>query len=411
MPRPRRDGSPAAPPDKRKLSELFVRKLKPRDRTHVVWDSYQRGLAIMVQQSGHKSWKCVYTYGGQPRWYHIGAADAVGLADARKIANTVMFEVAEGKDPHAMRKARRSHGTFAELAKQYVDEYSKKKNKSWKQADALVRNNLLPRWAKLQAADIARSDVKSMMARMDAPIAANQTLAAASAIFAWAIREEVGGIKINPCQGVERNATASRDRVLSDSEVTKFWPEFSSVGLLQSTALKLILLTGQRPGEVARMRTEHVEDGWWTMPGEPVPALNWPGTKNGATHRVWLPRTAQELLAELDVVGQVFAGRRGIAVDNLDVVMRAICAKIGVERTTPHDLRRTHGTTITSLGFGRDAMNRVQNHKEGGIASVYDRHQYADENKRIMEAVAAKIMSIVSGTAGTNVVPIQSVQR
>jgi integrase len=58
------------------------------------------------------------------------------------------------------------------------------------------------------------------------------------------------------------------------------------------------------------------------------------------------------------------------------------------EKATPHDLRRTHGTTVTGLGFGRDAMNRIQNHREGGIASVYDRHQYAEENKKVMEAVA-----------------------
>jgi integrase len=62
------------------------------------------------------------------------------------------------------------------------------------------------------------------------------------------------------------------------------------------TALKLILLTGQRPGEVSHLREEHIEDGWWTMPGEPVPALSWPGTKNGQTHRIWLPKPAQELL-------------------------------------------------------------------------------------------------------------------
>ncbi len=83
----------------------------------------------------------------------------------------------------------------------------------------------------------------------------------------------------------------------------------------------------------------------------------------------------------------------------LDAAMRAVCAKLGVERATPHDLRRTHGSTITALGFGRDAMNRIQNHKEGGIASVYDRHGYAEENKRVMEAVAAKIMSLVEGWA------------
>ena len=79
--------------------------------------------------------------------------------------------------------------------------------------------------------------------------------------------------------------------------------------------------------------------------------------------------------------------------------MRDICAQLGVkDKVTPHDLRRTNGTTITRLGFGRDAMNRVQNHKEGGIASVYDRHEYAEENKRIMEAVAARILALATGT-------------
>ena len=42
-------------------------------------------------------------------------------------------------------------------------------------------------------------------------------------------------------------------------------------------------------------------------------------------------------------------------------------------------------------------MNRIQNHKEGGIAPVYDRHGYAEETKRVMEAVAAKIMALVEG--------------
>jgi hypothetical protein len=55
---------------------------------------------------------------------------------------------------------------------------------------------------------------------------------------------------------------------------------------------------------------------------------------------------------------------------------------------------------VTGLGFGRDALNRITNHREGGISSVYDRHGYADENKRVMESVAAKIMALVEGRAG-----------
>jgi integrase len=159
------------------------------------------------------------------------------------------------------------------------------------------------------------------------------------------------------------------------------------------------------------MRHEHLVDGWWQLPGEPVAALGWPGTKNGESHRVWLPAPARAIIAELTddgkTTGFVFAGTRGRPVTGLDAAMRIICRTLGVERATPHDLRRTHGSTITALGFGRDAMNRVQNHKEGGIGSVYDRHQYADENKRIMETVAAKLVALAEGQTDQNVLPFK----
>ena len=167
---------------------------------------------------------------------------------------------------------------------------------------------------------------------------------------------------------------------------------FDAAGLVKSSALKMILLTGQRPGEVAHMRSEHIVDGWWELPGAPIPQLGRPGTKNGASHRVWLPAPALALLAELDAKSAGFVWPR--AVGGLDEAMRKVCSSLGVERATPHDLRRTHGSAITRLGYGRDAMNRIQNHREGGIASVYDRHGYAEENKRIMEAVAAHIMKL-----------------
>jgi integrase len=403
MPRPKKDGTPAAEPNKRKLTEVFVTRVRPKAHAFATWDAHQRGLCLLTQPSGHKSWKCVYQHHGRARWYHLGDCAAIGLSDARRLAGRIMVAAAEGRDPLAERKAERSKGTFEELAARYVKEYAERNNKSWRQADALVRRHLLPRWGKLKAADVTRSDVKATMARMiEAPILANQTLAAASAIFSWAIREEI--VAVNPCVLVERNETKSRERILSETEIPKFWSALDDAGLVASSALKMILLTGQRPGEVSRMRREHVEEGWWTMPGDPVPALGWPGTKNAQSHRVWLPAQARDLIAELTDEatnsGFVFANARRGPIDRLDDAMRAVCQKLGAERATPHDLRRTHGTTIAALGFGRDAMNRVQNHKEGGIASVYDRHQYGEENKRVMEAVAVRIMAMVEGTTG-----------
>src|SRR5215203_7308279 len=151
MPRPRRDGTPAAAADKRKLNDVLVKRLQPQNRPFMVWDTQQAGLAVTVQPTGHKAWKCIYSFHGRPRWYSIGAADAIGLSDARKLASRVMFAVAEGKDPAADRKAERGKGTFEKLATRYVEEHAKRKNKSWRQAEALVRKHLLPRWGKLQA--------------------------------------------------------------------------------------------------------------------------------------------------------------------------------------------------------------------------------------------------------------------
>jgi len=398
------------PANKQRLSELAVKRLNAKPSPQLVWDTKQSGLVLRIRPSGTRTWYCIYSRHGRPRWYRLGDAGAVGLATARELAAEAMLQVARGHDPAAERRAERSKGTFEELATRYVETYAKRHNRSWKQAEALVRRFLLPRWGKLQAASISRADVKAMMAGIDAPIVANQVLAAASATFSWAVKEEF--VANNPCRGIDRNETKSRERVLSDSEIPKFWEAFDDAGLIASTALKALLLTGQRPGEVAHMHWEHVVDGWWELPGAPLPALDWPGTKNGATHRIWLPTAVQELIAALGdeddaaASGFVFAGERGGAIRKLDQAMRAICKSLEVERATPHDLRRTHGTMITRLGFGRDAMNRIQNHREGGIASVYDRHQYADENKRVMEAVAAKIVALVEGSEAGNVVAL-----
>jgi integrase len=396
MPRPRKDGTPARAPNKRKLTDAFVTTVKPRERPLVIWDEKQRGLALAIHPGGAKTWKCVYSLHGRPRWYTIGGAHAIGLADARNRTRKLLARVADGDDPHADRMAERGKGTFAELASDYVERYAKRKNRSWRQADALVRKHILPRWGALKAASITRADARALMARIAAPVVANQTLAAASAIFSWAIRQEI--VAANPCKLIDRNETRSRERVLSETELRQFWAAFDDAEPAVGAALKVVLLTGQRPGECARIRHEHVADGWWTMPGAPDDALGWPGTKNGQTHRVWLAEPVQTLLSRIDGEGFIFPRARSLD-DDMRTAMRDICAKLGVDRATPHDLRRTFSSLVTALGFGRDAMNRVTNHKEGGIADVYDRHQYAAENRRIMETVARHVVG-----AGGNVV-------
>jgi integrase len=280
-------------PNKRNLTELFVRKVRSEATAFNVWDAKERGLVLRVHPSGARAFKAVYSVSGKARWFHIGN---VGLADARKMAQQVRLDVAHGKDPVAERRAERNAGTFAELAERYINEHAKRKNKSWEQADYLVRVHLLPRWGKLGANAILRKDVRAAIGRIESPTVANQTLAAASAVFSWGMKMEV--VSANPCRGVERNATKSRERILSDAEIPQFWAAFDSIPNRNAIgrALKALLLLGQRPGETAHMRHEHISDGWWTLPGAPDPKGGWPGTKNGATHRVWLPEAVQSIV-------------------------------------------------------------------------------------------------------------------
>jgi hypothetical protein len=63
---------------------------------------------------------------------------------------------------------------------------------------------------------------------------------------------------------------------------------------------------------------------------------------------------------------------------------------------------------LTRLGFGRDAIDRVANHRTSGVTDVYDRHGYAEEDRRIMAAIGRHVTVIVSGETESNVVELRA---
>jgi hypothetical protein len=139
------------------LTELSVRKAQPEAAAYLMWDRRQRGLALRVQPTGRKAWNMISSRLGRPRWLYLGDANAIGLADARIMAAEAALAVAKGGDPAAEKRAQRGTGTFADLHARYLEEHAKKHNKGWRQADALIRRHVLPRWGKLQASTISRA--------------------------------------------------------------------------------------------------------------------------------------------------------------------------------------------------------------------------------------------------------------
>jgi Arm DNA-binding domain len=173
MARRRTDGKPSRPTHKERLTDFLIRKMNGEATRYTVWDTQLPGLALAVNPTGKKVFKCVYSKGGQPRWYTIGNAAAIDLKSARDIATKVLVSVAAGSDPHAERMAEKGEGTFGELATAYVERYSKKKRKSWKQSDSLIRKHLIPVWGILRASAITRSDVRAAMAKIESESVAN----------------------------------------------------------------------------------------------------------------------------------------------------------------------------------------------------------------------------------------------
>ena len=155
------------------------------------------------------------------------------------------------------------------------------------------------------------------------------------------------------------------------------------------------------------MRREHIVDGWWEMPGKPVPELQWPGTKNGQSHRVWLPKAVRAIIGD-GVTGFVFTDSAASPSSALMLPCAtsapSSASRAGdAARSAPHPWQHHH-----CAGF-RPRRHEPNPEPQARAASpiVYDRHGYAEENKRIMEAVASKIMALVEGTPTGKVVPIR----
>ncbi len=439
MARPRKDGK--APRDTKRvnINDRFLSTVKPRAQRVIFYDRELKGFTLQVEPSGHRSWKLHYRFGGRPRWYHI--SDVRDLPSAKK-ARAIVEELKARMildptlDLHAARVALRDAGSFREHLSRYMAHYLGEHPKSYNHTKWTLESRYLGTWGNLKTQAITRADVKRLFAQHTkaSPSSANQALAHLGAFFTWAIQEDVI-TGVNPTHGIKRNKKSIRDRVLDDKEVALVWQALDDVDTVQARAIKVLLLTGQRLGEVCHMRREHLRrvtiklpeatrrryghgaptevTGWlWCLPGEvssnwdPERKIgDWPGTKNTRPHEIWIPKEVMQIIGVGPSPGFVFAGKRsGHTLGRvIEGTMRKIVKKLEIERATPHDLRRTHGTAICSLGFSRDQMNRTQNHAEGGIADVYDQHGYRSESWEVQEAVV-KHLTGLTDVAEKNVV-------
>lgn len=399
----------------RVFCDAYIKSLPHKEKPYL--ESEPGGLYIRVypagRKVGRKVWLCIYLIDGKRKWHKLGVYPTTSLEKARKRHRAVKELLDDGKDPALValeeKTERRQAPTIEELVKEYLEKWAKPRKKSWEEDKRALEKDVIPAWGKRKAKDITKRDVilllESLVER-GAPVQSNNLLEKVRKMFNFAVERDI--LKHSPCQGVRPlHKRESKERNLSEDEIKSFWNGLDKAAMSGEIqrALKLILVTAQRPGEVIGLHSSEIDGRWWTIPAE--------RSKNKKPHRVYLTDTALELIGDkagfifespkggkpIDVNALAFAVRRSLQIDD-----ETKKAKLPMAHFTPHDLRRTAATNMAAIGFGI-VVDKVLNHTDRRVTAIYDRYSYDKEKQLALEALSRKLEAIVTGKKADNLVP------
>ncbi|WP_303810166.1 site-specific integrase [Sandarakinorhabdus limnophila] len=424
----------------RKLTAKQVENVKPNpDKVLEIADG--EGLYLVVQRSGTKSWAFRYRFGGKGYNMTLGREKQMTLKEARAVADEAREKVLRGVNPLTEQRAAKQDKANADADRRnkldkLVREYHRRdlaKLKSGEQVKGFLERVVLnpwevkgikhEGWADRDIYDIAKRDIRDLVRRIEDSgrlTTANRVLAHLHAFLNWCVAEDI--IAANPATGIQTMLDEKpRDRVLSDVEIKLFWLACEAVGQPFGPLFKMLLLTGQRRGEVAGMTQSEINGSVWHLDSK--------RTKNARAHDVPLSSAALAVLESVDVVlsprndRYIFTTTGKTQVSGFSKSHAAVHGKmveiaeqdagedvpIEIKPWRLHDLRRTCATGLASLRIPVRVTEAVLNHVSGtagGIVSVYQRHDYADEKREALEAWGNYVMRLVQGGAD-NVVQIK----
>jgi integrase len=380
-------------------------------------DPQSKGLTLRVTHNGSKSWALLYRRAsdGRKRRTTIGPYPEIGLAEARAQAAELKVAIQKGRDPAGEVAAYKRADTVDQLFDQFLDNHPRPDAAWTKEVKRIFAKDARPLIGSIKLPDLRRAHVRTVLEavkKRGTTVAVNRTLAAIRRAFSWGVSKDI--LEVNPALNLPTDIEERhRERSLSIDEIRLFWAGLEAAGMAPRTklALRLLLVTAQRPGEVCGMRRDEVdlEAGPWLIPGN--------RTKNRRPHLVPLSPLAIRLLQEaLEIEkGKLFvfssrprarAGRsveKPLEAHGLSHAMRLELKALGLESNParPHDLRRTAATHMARLGISDRIVGRILNHgtelRRTITSQVYIHHDYAAEKQNALEAWANELGAIVSG--------------
>jgi integrase len=441
------------------ITKRTVDAAKPAERDVFIWDTDVAGFGLKVTPAGGKVYVFQYRIArpGEAertpaKRYTIGKHGSLTPDQARKRAKELAGLVEQGIDPRqqeldaiiakdeaarlAAEKARiEGELAFDKVAALWLDHYENEKARrpsSVRLARMVVDSHLKPKLKSKPMPHIGRGDLQPIIDGIPAKQRGMRraVFAYASVLFGWAAKR--GDIAGNPlAEMVKPEAPKARDRVLSDDELAAVWKASATISDPFASFFRLLILTGQRRSEVASMNWAELDraTATWTIPAGRA--------KNGVAHIVPLSDLAIAILDRLSDTAHgdgsdlepgnwpkagfvlTTTGRTPIsgitkAKNALDTATTRANDNEALPGWRIHDLRRTLATGFQRLGIRFEVTEATLNHvsgAKGGIAGVYQRHDWKEEKRSALDAWARHVEAISKPAEKENVVPIGAAKR
>lgn len=371
-----------------RITQKLISKLKPPPSGNSVeYDSEIPGFGVRITAAGAIAFVLNYRVHGRERRYTIGKYPELTATAARERALQLRGRILDGNDPLEERERARSEPTLADLVDHYLKTYAAthKRPTSIRNDRQMIDKIILPKLGKLRLKSIGGNDIASLHAGLkDTPYLANRVLALLSRMFTLA--GQWGWSDQNPARGVVRFHEDRRERWLSAEEIGRFSTALDAYADQNAAnALRLLLLTGAREGEVLKAEWTQFDliRGIWTKPSH--------HTKQKKAEHVPLSASALALLKSMNREnsgGPLFPGQDGNSRTTLRRPWIQACKAAGladaiqlkgkkriVTRYRPtvriHDLRHTYASHLVSTGTSLHIVGRLLGHTQPQTTARY----------------------------------------
>lgn len=390
------------PFSKRTIEALPAHAMDSPSREAEYTDMECIGLHLRVGKSGRKFFQHRYRHLGRKKCLTLGEFPFVTVQDARQRVSENKALLAKDIDPADEKVRKRNDLTLSEFIKTYYVPHATMHKKTWQEDVYKIDKWINPVLGKLRLSTITSRDISSFQAKVkekNSSVTANHYLILVRRMLNLAIKW--GLLEKNPASGVDKfKEPPHRERYLTKEELPRF---LRSLDLqddrLSVAAIKLLLFTGCRKGEILGLQWESVR--------EKEGRLFLPMTKNGKARSVILNAKAKEVIAGLRERKEqmpltrdsayLFPSRDGCRkkhIIDLRVPFEKVCEAADIEGFRIHDLRHSFATLAVMSGASLYDVQKLLGHSDIGMTQRYA-HMVDDNLQRATDNVAGVIEAAI----------------